>query len=294
VLDTKCLLIWKSHVYYGTMARILFVGYATMDTIHGKNFLGGAAGAMSINATQLGIESSLLAPLSTDTLGKKYTSALKKCGVSLELCDFESPSIPTCHVIDPFGLGSTRDWKDNGAFEHFVSEMMAQVSEKKLAKFDYIFLCNAPKEVCQKIATTTTTRNILYIPGPKTVSTANWVTPKVLDKTLILFGNEEESPVLWDTKPFEHGVELAVMTAGSKGGSVYFKDEQSEKIERKTYTASKLSSMVDTTGAGDTFALGFAKAWLENHDISKVISFAKKLTTQNLQTMGAVLPRKEV
>jgi len=276
------------------MARILFVGYATIDILHGNHYLGGAAGAMSINATQLGIEPSLFAPLSNNSLGKKYISALKKCGVSLDLCDCASPSIPTCEIVDPFGLGSTRVWKDNGAYAHFTSTMIEQLSEKMLAEFDYIFLCNAPKEVCQKIATVTTSRKILYIPGPKTVSIADWVSADVLEKTLILFGNEEEEPILWDAKPFEHGVDLAVMTDGENGGSVYQKKDTTLAIEKTPFAASKIAGVVDTTGAGDTFALGFAKTWLETKSVSKAISFAKKLTTQNVQTIGAVLPGKEV
>lgn len=63
----------------------IFVGFATIDSIEGKLYPGGAAGAMSINAANLGVKSSLLAPLSQDENGRWYKQELQRAGVDTRL-----------------------------------------------------------------------------------------------------------------------------------------------------------------------------------------------------------------
>jgi sugar/nucleoside kinase (ribokinase family) len=261
--------------------KILFAGFAVADIIDGVPYLGGAAGSMSINASVLGIHSSLFAPLSSDKYGQLYLGQLKKSLVDYSLCSLDSPNLPTCLVKDNLGMGSTRDWQDNGALEHFHKMPIPQNLDQQ---FDAIFLCNLWKDIGEKIASATTTRKLLYIPGPKAVNSPDWISTTILDKTLIIFGNEEESSVIWQSNPFSHGVEIVVTTAGSQGGLVHLKNG-----EIIPYSAIQVENVVDPTGAGDAWSLGFATEWLTSHDIISSINQGKKLSSECIQNKGAIL-----
>lgn len=265
--------------------RVLFVGYATMDRIGSHSLPGGAAGAMSINAARLGIEAFLFAPLSQDEIGLRYLLFLQDAQVHTSLCSFESPSIPTCDIPDVFGLGSTRVWKGNGAWEHFLT---MKLSPEDLRPFDAIFLCNAPKEVCLMIAKATTSQPIFWIPGPKTVHEPKWISLDVLHKTFALFANEEEAPILARHQPLQEGVSILVTTLGERGGIV-----ETRWGEKHHYTPPKNIQVVDTTGAGDSLALGFLLSWLEHKNIESAIQSGIDLSTQCIQKNGAVFVRQK-
>jgi sugar/nucleoside kinase (ribokinase family) len=261
--------------------KILFVGFAVIDTINNEQYLGGAAGSMSLNAVKLGIESSLFAPLSEDKNGHIYQIALDNAGVNYGNCSFASPQLPTCIVKDKLGTGSTRDWQDNGALEYFHKMPVPQNLAKQ---FNAIFLCNVWKDIGEKIADATNTRNLCYIPGPKTANNPDWISTAILDKTLIVFGNEEESPSIWKSDPFSHGVEIVVTTTGSKGGQVHLKNGQTIP-----YSAIYVKEVVDRTGAGDSWSLGFAAEWIKSHDIISSINQGNKLSSECIQMKGAIL-----
>lgn len=262
--------------------KILFVGFAVADIIGDQTYLGGAAGSMSINSSRLGIKPSLFAPLSTDKYGNLYRQELDRIQIDYSLCDFSSPHLPTCIITDQLGLGSTRDWQDNGALEYFLKMPIPENLDKK---YDAIFLCNAWKDIGEKIATSIKTRCLFYIPGPKVVQNPEWISPAILDKTIIIFCNEEESPTVWESQPFSHGVQIVVTTAGSDGGKVYLVDGQIIP-----YQATRVKKVIDPTGAGDSWSLGFVVEWLQTHDIISSISLGNKLSSVCIQTKGAILP----
>ena len=259
---------------------ILFVGYATIDFIDNTKYFGGAAGAMSINATLLDIKSNLFAPLSQDILGSTYIQQLNNAKVGLSSCGLSSPSIPTCTVVDHLGLGSTRKWQDNGAISYFQN-MPIPYNLNHL--YDYIFFCNAPSDVVNNMSQNLTKRNALYIPGPQSLKINNWIQDTALLRSLIVFCNEEEEPVVWKSQPFKKGVELVICTHGKKGGVVH--TSNGEKIPYQ----SKLIQVVDPTGAGDSFALGFAHSYLAKNDIISAIKAGKQLAERCIKVKGSIL-----
>lgn len=264
-----------------TKTKILFAGFAVADIIDDQIHLGGAAGSMSINASKLDIESSIFAPLSSDKHGKMYIVQLKKSHVDFSLCSMDSPQLPTCIVKDNLGMGSTRDWQDNGALEHFLKMPIPQSLDKK---HDAVFLCNIWRDIGEKIASSISTRCLFYIPGPKLVKNPDWISTAILDKTLIIFGNEEESKNIWKSDPFGHGVEIVITTAGSAGGQVHLKNGQIIP-----YQATQVKNVVDPTGAGDSWSLGFAVEWLKSHDIISGINLGNRLASECIQNIGAIL-----
>lgn len=117
------------------MYKIAFVGYATADIIENEIYFGGAAGTMSLNASYLGVRSSLIAPLGKDIYGKLYQKHLRKNKVDTSLC-FLVPRLPTCVIENVFGAGSNRQWNDNRANEH-ISRV--KLDQKTVQSFDAVF-----------------------------------------------------------------------------------------------------------------------------------------------------------
>lgn len=261
--------------------RILFVGYAVIDLIDGKTFSGGAGGSMSLNAAKLGFGSSFFGPLSTDEQGLWYQQRLSAAGVDFSLCDLRAPALPLCEIVDKFGHGSTRRWEDRGAYEHFIS---MPLTARDLLPFDRIFLCNAPPEVGEHIAQSVDKRKLWYIPGPKSVTVPNWVRPNILQKSEIAFANEEEFPFLSALNPFACGVRMVAATRGSKGGAVLMPDGK-----KFFYRPVRNLSVIDTTGAGDAWALGFATEWMRVKNVRTAINTAKRLAAECIQTKGGLL-----
>ena len=74
----------------------------------------------------------------------------------------------------------------------------------------------------------------------------------------ILFANEEEITLLWQTKSFDEAVaatrphvKIAALTCGAQG-SVVIGGDEGHKV-----AAEPIDKLVDTTGAGDAYAAGF-------------------------------------
>ncbi|MEP7166680.1 MAG: carbohydrate kinase family protein [Candidatus Woesebacteria bacterium] len=263
------------------MQNFLCVGFATVDTINGRRFPGGAAGGMSINSKKLGINSSLLAPLSSDELGLWYRKILEDRNVSLSLCEFDSPSIPTCLITDVHAAGSTRVWKDNGAVQYL--ETMKVPDSKVLEQFDAILFCTAIPPLSTSVSLQTPKRNLFVIPGTYCLSHPESINPSILEKTEIIFGNEEEASPIFASKPFQYGVQLIVITAGKDGGIVY------SASGKETPFLAATSEAIDTTGAGDCFALGFISSWTKSHSIGKSIEAGTTLASQVIQVEGVLL-----
>lgn len=261
------------------MKKILFAGYATLDIIDNKLYLGGAAGAMSINASFLGVKSYLLAILAKDINGEFYLEKLKKAGVDVSLCVF-APKLPTCIIKNPHGQGSKRIWSDNGA-NNYLSKLV--VNKKKLKQFAGVFLANCHPIPAEKVAENNPA-NLFYIPGPQTILKRNYIKSSILKKTRIVFGNEEETPFIFAKKPFLKGVETVVETRGKEGGAIFLKD--GKKIK---FNPPEIKKIIDATGAGDSFALGFGLAILNGKSVNKAVSQGKQLAKKALLQKGGLI-----
>lgn len=76
---------------------------------------------------------------------------------------------------------------------------------------------------------------------------------------------------------------LVVIKLGSRGAMAIF-NEQSVRVPAVT------TNVVDTTGAGDSFAAGFIPQWLETHDLEAALSAGTSLAAKCVATVGARPP----
>jgi sugar/nucleoside kinase (ribokinase family) len=102
--------------------------------------------------------------------------------------------------------------------------------------------------------------------------------------------NNEEARYLGDSNDLERAEEnlqkhtpLVVIKLGSRGATAVFKD-QFAKVPAVT------TNVVDTTGAGDSFAAGFIPKWLETSDLEQALSSGAALAAKCVATVGARPP----
>ena len=106
----------------------------------------------------------------------------------------------------------------------------------------------------------------------------------------ILIGNENEINQLTDKKnlleSINHLKELKklIIVTRSENGSLAIKDNEITNCD-----SIKVSKILDLTGAGDLFAAGFLKEYLENSEIKKCLITGSILASKIIQKIGARL-----
>src|SRR3989344_758621 len=263
------------------MAKVLLCGYATIDIIGGKKYLGGGAGTLSISASKKGNHSFLCTALSQDKDGKWYTGKLKTAKVNLSLSTFKATSLSTCIIKNPHGKGSQRIWQ-SGNIDKYFKEI--HIKKNQLRSFDWVIVVNANPTLVKTVAGASSKRNIFYIPGPQAVLQKNFVVKEIFKQTHTVFANEEEAKYVFARKPFTFGVRYVVVTRGPKNGTVYLNNGQEHYFK-----AAEKSRVVDPTGAGDNFALGFALETLKKNSLEKAIETGKKYAKKVVQKTGGLL-----
>lgn len=109
----------------------------------------------------------------------------------------------------------------------------------------------------------------------------------LLKKTYILFLNEHELRKLTGKNAkngskylLSYGPKIVVCTMGKKGVLVTTTKEQMFK------KGGKIKKVIDTTGAGDSFAAGFLYGLLKNKSLEWSANFANKIASQSVSDFG--------
>ena len=102
--------------------------------------------------------------------------------------------------------------------------------------------------------------------------------------------NAEEALYLGNSTDLEEAEEslkkftpLVVIKLGSRGAMAMHKDES-------VRVAAVTTNVVDTTGAGDSFAAGFIPKWLETRDLEAALTAGTTLAAKCVATVGARPP----
>ncbi|MDZ4228131.1 MAG: PfkB family carbohydrate kinase, partial [Candidatus Levybacteria bacterium] len=98
------------------------------------------------------------------------------------------------------------------------------------------------------------------------------------------FFNQEEYEILEKKVDFNNLINkklrLLLVTKGEKGVTAIYKDKV------VSYDSIKVKKLVDTTGGGDAFALGFIKAIMDDESFDKGIKYGIKLASIAVQSYG--------
>jgi sugar/nucleoside kinase (ribokinase family) len=255
---------------------------------------GGQAANVATWITRTHSKAQLVARVGNDPVGFALISDLDKYGVEhMNLMHSGRPTGVVVILVD--SNGERTMFPDNGANADLeVSDLPPLDDVDGVYVSGYALLDFRSREAVLSMITKikaagkpiyfdpTTTGAMKIVSRDEVLS---WV--KLMDGILL---NSEEALYLGDAKDVETAEKnltaytpLVVIKLGSRGAMAVHK-EIIAKVSAVT------TNVVDTTGAGDSFAAGFIPKWLETNDLEAALSAGTALAAKCVATVGARPP----
>ncbi|MBU6314303.1 MAG: carbohydrate kinase family protein [Actinomycetales bacterium] len=255
---------------------------------------GGQAANVSTWITRTHSKAQLVARVGNDPVGFALISDLDKYGVEhMNLMHSGRPTGVVVILVD--SNGERTMFPDNGANADLeVSDLPPLDDVDGVYLSGYALLDFRSREaVLSMIAKIKAAGKPIYF-DPTTTGAMKIVSrDEVLSWVSLMDGillNAEEALYLGDAKDVETAEKnltaytpLVVIKLGSRGAMAVFGDVVA-KVSAVTTT------VVDTTGAGDSFAAGFIPKWLETNDLEASLSAGTALAAKCVATVGARPP----
>ena len=249
---------------------LLVVGNLAKDIIFGETKFGGCAASIAINAQRIGLATGVMSVLGEDDFSGSFRRMLDGYGIDTRLVKTGIQSIPVCEVTSTVNSIASSTWADNGcnaAMERFV------FGRQDLEDYAMIHLVCCPPLLAENISTIPGIR-LSYEPGPMVTVNKDYFSPRVLGRSELLFLNQEEQATVMETQGYKSVVELfgeqtktVILTRGKDGADII------SMFDDKTHTyhvnAAPAKTIVDCTGAGDSFKAGFLSAYLQGMNINQ-------------------------
>lgn len=238
------------------MERLLTAGYAAIDVIKGKEYLGGAAAGIAINGKRLGVNTGLCALFGSDKWSNQYWDFLVTNGIDLSLSlKNQQARLPefTAHPDDRnFG------WNEYGLSTHY-KEM--NIDSATVNKYPVIHLASTHYFLTEKIINVAKPSLLSYTPGPEALlDPFHYLNPNFIRASDVIFFNEIEwfnaKKAFLLEKPedlVDLGPRIAVITLGARGSQIIYREGE-KNISQHIPVPEKKG---ETTGAGDAYSLGF-------------------------------------
>jgi len=255
---------------------------------------GGQAANVATWITRTHSKAQLVARVGNDPVGFALISDLDKYGVEhMNLMHSGRPTGVVVILVD--SNGERTMFPDNGANADLeISDLPPLADVDGVYVSGYALLDFRSREaVLSMIAKIKAAGKPIYF-DPTTTGAMkivsrdevlSWV--KLMDGILL---NSEEALYLGDAKDVETAEKnltaytpLVVIKLGSRGAMAVYKDTIA-KVSAVT------TNVVDTTGAGDSFAAGFIPKWLETNDLEAALSAGTALAAKCVATVGARPP----
>jgi sugar/nucleoside kinase (ribokinase family) len=255
---------------------------------------GGQAANVATWITRTHSKAQLVARVGNDPVGFALISDLDKYGVEhMNLMHSGRPTGVVVILVD--SNGERTMFPDNGANADLeISDLPPLADVDGVYVSGYALLDFRSREaVLSMIAKIKAAGKPIYF-DPTTTGAMkivsrdevlSWV--KLMDGILL---NSEEALYLGDAKDVEMAEKnltaytpLVVIKLGSRGAMAVHK-EIIAKVSAVT------TNVVDTTGAGDSFAAGFIPKWLETNDLEAALSAGTALAAKCVATVGARPP----
>ena len=255
---------------------------------------GGQAANVATWITRTNSRAQLVARVGNDPVGFALISDLDKYGVEhMNLMHSGRPTGVVVILVD--ANGERTMFPDNGA-----NADLEVTDLPPLGDFDGVYLSGyalldfrSRESVLAMIAKIKKAGKPIYF-DPTTTGAMKVVTrQEVLSWVSLMDGillNAEEALYLGDAHDVETAGQnltkytpLVVIKLGSKG-AMAINGSQSVRVPAVT------TNVVDTTGAGDSFAAGFIPKWLETSDLQQALSAGTALAAKCVATVGARPP----
>ena len=255
---------------------------------------GGQAANVSTWITRTNTKAQLVARVGNDPVGFALISDLDKYGVEhMNLMRSGRPTGVVVILVD--ANGERTMFPDNGANADLEVNDLPPLDDIDGAYLSgYALLDFRSRDAVLAMVKKIKAAGIPIFFDPTTTGAMKIVSrEEVLSWVALMDGillNAEEALYLGDSTQIELAEEnlkghtpLVVIKLGSRGAMVVFND-QSVRVAAVT------TNVVDTTGAGDSFAAGFIPMWLETRELEQALSAGTALAAKCVATVGARPP----
>ena len=289
----------KNNLIKGSMKLIQIEEFENLKNIIKieKIEAGGSVANTMAGIAYLNGNSYFIGKISSDKFGKIYKESIEKINVNFSYNEKNENLATGASIIfitpdsertmcTYLGISSKLSAEDIN--EHYIKD------SKLIFLEGYLWDKGATEEMFKKIINLAKKNNIKIA---MSLSDIFCVTRhrkdfiKLLEDDLdILFGNENEINALTMKNNLFEGIQelqklnkLIVITRGEKGSLAILKNEiiNCDSI--------KVDKILDLTGAGDLFASGFLKEYLDKSDIKKCLQTGSELAAKIIQKIGARL-----
>ena len=255
---------------------------------------GGQAANVSTWITRTNSKAQLVARVGNDPVGFALISDLDKYGVDhMNLMRSGRPTGVVVILVD--ANGERTMFPDNGGNADLeVSDLPLLDGFDGVYLSGYALLDFRSRDVVLDMVKKIKAAGIPIFFDPTTTGAMKIISrEEVLSWVSLMDGillNAEEAIYLGGNSQIELAAEnlkaytpLVVIKLGSRGAMAVFKDES-------VRVAAVTTNVVDTTGAGDSFAAGFIPMWLQTHDLDQALTAGTSLAAKCVATVGARPP----
>lgn len=261
--------------------------------------------------SDLGVKVSYLTGLGTDEFSRGMLQAWKEENIDTQFVHISENKQPGLYTISTRENGERdfRYWRNDSAAKYWLSKidlakLIADLSSYAMIYLSGISLAILPErelallfnllESCKqagvKIAFDNNYRPILWRSKEQTQQTYKKIL-KLTDVALLTFDDElmlygEHDVEQCITRTQEYGVAEIVIKRGSDSCLVITHDERVE------LAPNKITNVVDTTAAGDSFGAGYLSQRLLDKSVLEAIAMGHKLAGTVIQHKGAIIEKQ--
>lgn len=267
--------------------------------------------AVYLSRLQPSISVQYMTGLGVDSYSNQMQHAWREEGIDTSLVTQHESKIPGLYAIaiDAQGERTFSYWRNDSAARYMCEHPEFELNMQSLADADLIYLSGISLAILPdaskallldalaklkvagvKIAVDSNYRPRLW---PDATQACEWLDKlyQLSDIALVtgddedlLLGNTDTAPSIVAARLHALGVEQVVVKLGSAGAM------WSHAGKQGIVSGNKISQVVDTTAAGDSFNAAYLAAWCAELSMAQCCAWGNNLAGQVIQHKGAVIP----
>ncbi len=244
--------------------------------------VGGSASNFTVGLSRLNVNSGIIARIGKDYFGDVAVKEFEKERVDTErLLKTDLQTGKVFISVEPHGERSMYTFIGANKKFELQKEDIDYIKSSKILHVTQMY-----KDVVKE---SSKHANIFsFNPGPILSSFGLKKLQKIIKRTDILFLNKKEMKILTgenlDNSPsilLDMGAKMVIVTCGSHGASIFTENDLIHSPARKV-------DVIDTTGAGDSFAAGFIVAYLKEKSLRECLDYANLVASCCVGKLGAL------